>query len=117
MLDLAPGHLDRVRAILARRVPLHEVRAFGSRVLGLAKPWSDLDLVVMTTSRLPIEVLAALRMDFDESDLPISVDVVDYSTLSLPLRRLVEESSTVVHDPRRDTSVQDVGQADLPTSA
>lgn len=117
MLDLAPGHLDRVTAILARRVPFREVRAFGSRVSGRAKPWSDLDLVVMTTSRLPIEVLAALRMDFDESDLPFAVDVVDYSTLSPPLRRLVEESGVVVHRPGGLSSVPGSDGADLPSGA
>lgn len=100
MLDLAPAHLARVQAILVRHIPDHEVRAFGSRVSGRAKPWSDLDLAVMTTSRLHIEVLAALRMDFDESDLPFAVEVVDCSTLAASLRRLVEASGVVVHRPK-----------------
>jgi type I restriction enzyme S subunit len=95
VIDLAPRWLDEVRAIVARHVPDCEVRAFGSRVSGRAKPWSDLDLALMTSRPVPFQVLAALRLDFDESDLPFRVDVVDRSRLGESFRRVVDAATEV----------------------
>ena len=47
MIDLPPQHLETIRAILRRYLPECEVRAFGSRVTGPAKSYSDLDLAVV----------------------------------------------------------------------
>ena len=48
--DLEPGHLETVRRILREHLPEAEVRAFGSRVAGGARQYSDLDLAVVETS-------------------------------------------------------------------
>jgi predicted nucleotidyltransferase len=81
MIDLAPEAADEVRKILRRRVPEFEVRAFGSRVDGTARRFSDLDLAIVSPGPLSEDILAVLKDDFAESDLPISVDVVDWSAL------------------------------------
>ena len=90
MLDLAASDLDTVRRILAAHVPECEVRAFGSRVNGQATRHSDLDLVVVATSPLGLERMGALREAFQESDLPIRVDVMDWSELSEGFRSVVD---------------------------
>ena len=46
MLDLPENQLQLVRGILQEIAPDREVWAFGSRVKGTAKPYSDLDLVI-----------------------------------------------------------------------
>jgi uncharacterized protein len=81
MLDLTPAQLATVRAVLARRVPEREVRAFGSRVTGRAWRYSDLDLVVMGAAPVPELTLAHLRADFEDSDLPFRVDVMEQRDL------------------------------------
>ena len=81
MLDLSPTQLDTVRRILARQVPGREVRAFGSRVTGRAWRYSDLDLVIMGAEPLPALALARLRADFEDSDLPFRVDVLEVRDL------------------------------------
>jgi len=45
MIDLTPLQCQTIQDILQRLVPDCEVRAFGSRVRGAAKPYSDLDLI------------------------------------------------------------------------
>lgn len=77
MLDLTPRQLAIVRGLLARHIPGREVRAFGSRVSGRAWRYSDLDLVVMGTEPLPDLVLATLRADLEDSDLPFRVDLIE----------------------------------------
>ncbi len=78
-LALAAGDLAQVRQILARHVAGTPVVAFGSRVTGEARTWSDLDLMLLTQSPLAAPALADLREEFMVSDLPISVDVIDAS--------------------------------------
>jgi type I restriction enzyme S subunit len=95
-IDLKPADLEGVREILARHVPEREVRAFGSRVAGPVKKFSDLDLAVMGETPLPSSVLADLEEDFRESDLPFKVDVVDWATTKESFRRIIDRDSVVV---------------------
>jgi predicted nucleotidyltransferase len=47
MIELDKQHLDTVVSILRQHVPDLEVRAFGSRVAGTAREFSDLDLALV----------------------------------------------------------------------
>jgi predicted nucleotidyltransferase len=96
MLDLTPEQLDEVRRILLLHVPGRTVRAFGSRVQGNAKPFSDLDLAVMGETPLDFRQLAELKDAFTESNLPFRVDVVDWAATKEPFRRIIEETYEVV---------------------
>lgn len=58
-LDVTDAELAIVRA----HVPDWAVWAFGSRVRGTAKPYSDLDLAVLGDERLSIDTLAAVNVD------------------------------------------------------
>ncbi len=90
MIDLPPEQLRQVRDILARVAPDLEAWAYGSRVKGRARPYSDLDLVVVGGEPLPLDRLIGLRSAFEESDLPIRVDVADWNALSPSFRALIE---------------------------
>lgn len=79
-----------VRDVLGAHLPAGRAFAFGSRVRGRAKRFSDLDLVVRTESPLRLEDLGALRSAFSECDLPIKVDVVDWADLAPSFRRAIE---------------------------
>ncbi|MDK4535476.1 nucleotidyltransferase family protein [Kingella kingae] len=46
-LDISPDELQIVQTILRQHIPQRTVWAFGSRVNGKAKPYSDLDLAVL----------------------------------------------------------------------
>lgn len=97
MIHMEPRHLEIVRRILETLAPEYEVRAFGSRVSGRnLKPFSDLDLVVMTDLPLPANRMAALTDAFSESNLPMKVDVVDWATTSDEFRRIIEREYEVV---------------------
>lgn len=96
MLDLTPDQLAEVRQILQLQIPECTVRVFGSRVNGTAKPFSDLDLVVMGDAPLEFRQLAALKDAFAESNLPFRVDVVDWATTSAEFRAIIEERFEVI---------------------
>ncbi len=100
MLDLEPRHLELVHRILHAHVPDLEVRAFGSRVRGGAKPHSDLDLVIMTAAPLPMSVKVRLEEAFSESRLPFRVDVLYWDEVAESFRRLIEGGRESVQEAR-----------------
>ena len=97
-IDIKSRNLNTVKKILLRHVPDREVRAFGSRVTGKAKKFSDLDLVVMGENPMSLSVASALAEDFTESDLPFKVDVVDWATTKDPFREIIEKDYVVVQN-------------------
>lgn len=92
----AEADLDLVKAILRAHVPEREVWAFGSRARQCAKPYSDLDLVIVGVEPVALDVLAALKEAFAESDLPWKVDVVDWARMGDAFRRIVESDKVVL---------------------
>lgn len=88
-VELEPRHRDEVRRILAHHTPQAQVYVFGSRANGTSKRFSDLDLVLEMEEGLTIETLANLREAFSESNLPMSVDIVDWKTLDPELRAVI----------------------------
>ncbi len=91
-LDIAPEHLQIVRAILQQQIPHRTVWAFGSRVNGNAKPYSDLDLAILGDTPLSLAEHANLVDAFSESDLPWKVDVVDWALIGEEFRGIVERN-------------------------
>ena len=96
MIDLSPNHLRTVRQILAEHVPACEVRAFGSRVTQSAKKYSDLDLAVVGVTALDRNTLARLKEAFEDSDLPILVDVLDWQEISPSFREIIAKDYAVL---------------------
>jgi predicted nucleotidyltransferase len=105
-LGIQPDHLAIVRDILRRHVPQYDVWAFGSRIQGRARSYSDLDLVIMTDEPLPLRVMAALVEDFAESDLPWKVDIVDWTLTGAPFRLIIESDRVLVQRGVRQNSVE-----------
>jgi type I restriction enzyme, S subunit len=95
-IDIQPEHWAIVSDILRQYVPEYEVWAFGSRAQWRAKPFSDLDLAIITTQPLAPDLYASLSEAFSESDLPWKVDIVDWATTSETFRAIIERSKVVV---------------------
>lgn len=89
MLDLTRPQLGLVQHILRQRFPGRQACAFGSRAAGRAKPWSDLDLVIL--GEQPVDDLAVFqaRADFEESDLPFRVDLALWRDLPSAIQQRV----------------------------
>ena len=92
-IDLRPDYLHIVREILRKHIPDREVVVFGSRASGSARKYSDLDLAVLGDSPLTLSLLSALGEDFDESDLPFKVDVIDWAMIDEKFRSIIRRTS------------------------
>ena len=95
-IDIHPAHWEIVRRILQTHVPHAVVWVFGSRATGNAKAFSDLDIAIITTQPLPLDVSASLSDDFSESDLPYNVDVVDWATTNASFRNIIARNKVIV---------------------
>lgn len=76
--------------------PDYEIWAFGSRVEGKEKEYSDLDLAVKSDKILTLSQLADLRNAFDESNLTIKVDIIDWSSVSEDFRKNIKKNYVVI---------------------
>jgi uncharacterized protein len=91
-LAATPDELAIIREILGRHLPSDvRVYAFGSRVQGRFKPWSDLDLALEGPAPLSLAMLAELGEAFDESDLPWKVDIVDRCAVSPGFGEIIDK--------------------------
>lgn len=100
-IDLEPHLLDQVRTILREHVPDCEVWVFGSRIGAGAKRFSDLDLAVISPAALPTRRLALLASAFEESDLPIKVDVIDWQSTAATFQEQIAKRHEIILQPAK----------------
>lgn len=96
MIDLLLEHQTIIKEILHKYVPNHEVWAFGSRINGKAKQYSDLDLAIISDQPLDFGQLGEIRDAFSESDLPFKVDLIDWAATSREFQVIIRRSYEVI---------------------
>jgi len=89
-LDITEDQRLAVRTILTHILPDADYLAFGSRLGRRHHRYSDLDIAVKASSKIPLVQLSAAEEAFAQSDLPFRVDIVDLQRASPEFRRLVE---------------------------
>lgn len=98
-LDLKPEEIALVKTILKTHVPEYPVWVFGSRIKGkgTAKPYSDLDLAIITDHPLTLTTQANLAEAFSESNLPFRADVLDWASLSNAFQQKIQSQYLVLY--------------------
>nr|WP_306815203.1 nucleotidyltransferase domain-containing protein [Limnobacter parvus] len=91
--------MDIVLKIIEKCVPAYEIWAFGSRVDGNPKPFSDLDLALIGAHELPLSTRAELNNAFSESDLPWKVDLVDWHGISPEFQKIIQANHEILQTP------------------
>lgn len=92
MINLEKKYLDFVQATLKKHIPNETVWLFGSRTTEKIKPYSDIDLAIISNKAIPSEIMSALSLAFAESDLPYKVDLIDWSTLDVDFKKIIEKN-------------------------
>jgi predicted nucleotidyltransferase len=96
-LALAPQDRAALVALIDRFLPGTPVWAFGSRVTGNSRPWSDLDLVVFASPEQRPR-LALLREALEESNLPFRVDLLEWEGLPDNFKENIKAGYAILHD-------------------
>ena len=97
-IDIAPQDLQTVQKILQENIPEFAVWAFGSRLSGNARKYSDLDIVILCDKSIETLRMADLREAFSESDLPMKVDIIEWSSLDEEFRSIIRENYFVLQE-------------------
>ncbi len=87
MIHVDKKHADIIYAIL-NKYP-YTFYAFGSRVKGTQKKFSDLDLCYKEI--IPSVVMARLEEEFEESNLPFKVDIVDWNRCTEEFQQKIKD--------------------------
>ena len=105
VLGLTTEDFEIVTRVLSTHVPGRPVYAFGSRAVGKARRRSDLDLAVGGDTPLSLRQRALLKEDFDESDLPIFVDILDLHAITADFYRRIQRDFVPVQQASGSTRV------------
>ena len=92
---LPPEQLELVLSLTRAHLPGVEVWAYGSRVRGNPSRYSDLDLVTFTAPGQSLRT-NDLREAFEESDLPIRVDLFLWDEIPDSFHRQIEQEYAVL---------------------
>ena len=97
-MDILPEHLNIVRAILKEcLLETCTVYAFGSRVTGLARKYSDLDLAIDNHGvPLSLQERACLTEAFQESSLPYKIDLLDWNSISDSFKAQIDGTKIIL---------------------
>jgi predicted nucleotidyltransferase len=103
-LFIEEKHLDIVYKILQKHISNRnfKVYVFGSRANGVhLKKSSDLDLALEDPSGAFIEtrLIYDLSFDFEESDLPYVVDIIDLNSISETFREAITKQGLLAIEP------------------
>ena len=66
----------------------YQFYVFGSRIKGTAKKYSDLDLCYK--EEVPYSILSNIKETLEETNLPFSVDFVDWNNCTEDFQKLIE---------------------------
>ena len=89
-LLLTALQMRAIQSILAQQLPQAQVFAFGSRVNGAPRKYSDIDLAIVLPQPLGLRKLRQLKDAFEDSDLEICVDIVDWSVADPDFKAAVQ---------------------------
>ena len=98
MIDVEEKYLAEIRRILGEHVSDCEVRAFGSRIEGKARDFSDLDLVLVGSEKLSWRRIELLKDAFASSDIPMTVDVIDWHAISDEFRAVIKNNYEIIQE-------------------
>lgn len=76
----------------------YEVYFFGSRVKGTQHKFSDLDICLKAKEEIPMQTIAELNEKFIESDLPFTIDLVDFCKIDNSFRESIKKQWVNLND-------------------
>ncbi len=68
-----------------------ELILYGSRAAGTAHSGSDYDVAIKATEQIPPRILAVIREQLEESNIPNKIDIVDYHNISVELKTNIDK--------------------------
>ena len=110
LIDLAPKQLGLLKKIIQQHIPDKTVWAYGSRVTWKADEASDIDLTVFNCTNVQID---ELKETLEESNLPISVDVMNWEEIPDNFKTNIKKQYVVLQEKNKLEGWREVKLGDL----
>lgn len=89
IFHIQPQHREEVVSIIRRFLPQSRILAFGSRIQGTAKRYSDLDLCLDDGRPVELSILSKLKEELSNTAIPYRVDLSDWHRIDDAFRAIV----------------------------
>ena len=90
-LDLDAKYVDFIKDAAGRFLPDAEVFVYGSRTQGKALAYSDVDIALKSSEKIPIEKVLRLKAYFENSTFPYKVDVIELNNIKESFYRIIKD--------------------------
>lgn len=90
MINLPEKDLNLVIKILKKYFKGASVFFYGSRITENIKPYSDVDIAVKGAEKLDLSAMNRAIEAFEESELNIRVDLLDYNSISEEFKMIID---------------------------
>lgn len=81
--------------IVAAHLPEAKVILYGSRARGDDKEGSDIDVAIDIGTKINESVFSKIHFDLEDSDLPISFDIIDFHRVSEELQNEIAKDGVI----------------------
>jgi predicted nucleotidyltransferase len=98
-IAISANHLRYLLEQIELHIPSATVWAFGSRVTWSHHPASDLDLAVHCNKETAKKALPKLSGMFTESDMPFTVQLLDFDRLPENMQENIKKKYVVLYQP------------------
>lgn len=92
---LPEKHLMIIQEILTQHQAITHAILFGSRARGAFKPTSDVDIALK--GAITIKLIAKIKAEFEDSNLPFFVDIVDYAKADNALKNEIDTQGVMLY--------------------
>ena len=94
-----PQTLSSIKSILLKYPELNDKHIFiyGSRATGKNRKYSDIDLGIEGNQPLSATTYVSLQQDFVDSDIPFTIDVVDFNKTSDTFKSIAKSQIIPIH--------------------
>ena len=94
MINMKDHHLEIIKNILQKYD--YSFYVFGSRITDKAKEFSDLDLLYF--DEISDSTLVILEEEFENSNLPYKVDLIDYNQCDDDFKNIIGENYICIQE-------------------
>ncbi len=83
-----------IKSLIGKYLDLNkrQLIVFGSRVNGKASKWSDIDVGILGSERIPTYIMGNIKDDLEEMPILYKIDVVDFASVSQKFRNIALQS-------------------------
>ena len=91
MIDLENKYIEFIKSVIYSVLPNIEIYIFGSRVQGVAKKYSDVDIALKSSEKIEFSDILRIKSLFEDSTFPYKVDIVNLDSVKSEFLSIIKK--------------------------